>query len=317
MSTETTSTQSTSQLVNEHFSKKWFSDGVGIFDDDLYRDLVARLDDINHQPVYRPLVATNRSYAACRYVLDHLPPGAKLLDMACGIGFISHAMTIKGYDCRAFDISDAAIERARRIARSLGQDESHFTAGDENVLPTYETGSFDVVLAMGYLRYLTPEQQEFVYAQVRRVLKPGGLFIIVHQNVLFEMFAMNDGTLKFWAETIESFSDAPKLLQGMTVLEALQSKVTVPTRKFSSETSQVFIDAKGDNPLTIREEMPKRGFEVLDIMYPNSHLMPPMLEAMVDADALNRMKSEVPLQRMRDWRAMFFEYEFLGVNRKV
>jgi hypothetical protein len=167
---------------------------------------------------------------------------------------------------------------------------------------------------MGYFRYLSKEEQKYCYKQISRILKPGGEFIIVHQNILFEMFAMNDGTLQFWADTINELSGVEKLLEEKSVLGALKKMTTLPDRNYDKViTSKTLLDPEPENPLTFAVSVKPYGFVVNRISYPNAHLLPPLLEAAVkDQDKLTALKLEVCLQRADDWRSMFMDYEFVA-----
>ncbi len=51
--------------------------------------------------------------------------------------------------------------------------ETHLRNGDVLQLP-YEDNSFDAVLLISILEHLKPEEQPRAFAEIRRVLKPGG-----------------------------------------------------------------------------------------------------------------------------------------------
>ena len=66
-----------------------------------------------------------------------------------------------------------------------------------------------------------------------------------------------------------------------------------------------------------REVVEAYALKLDDILYPDSNLLPPFLEAQIDQDELCRMKAETCVQNARDWRGMFLDYEFLAFLRKV
>src|SRR5690242_20589618 len=53
--------------------------------------------------------------AAFDGLLD-LPPGARVLDCACGTGWLAVGLALRGYDVDASDLSPAMVERTRRLA---------------------------------------------------------------------------------------------------------------------------------------------------------------------------------------------------------
>jgi SAM-dependent methyltransferase len=92
--------------------------------------------------------------------------GKRLLDVACGPGYVSEAATARGAEPVGLDVAPAMLERAR--ARCPGRT---FVEGDAQALPFAE-GSFEAVtMNFGVLHLSQPET---AIAEARRVLVPGG-----------------------------------------------------------------------------------------------------------------------------------------------
>lgn len=111
------------------------------------------------------------SYAA--YLLPHLGPGLRVLDLGCGPGTISMglAQAVAPGELHGIDLEESQIEMAR--ARAAGSSvNAVFRTGDATDLP-YEDETFDV--AHGHALLMHVPDTEAVLAEVRRVLKPGGL----------------------------------------------------------------------------------------------------------------------------------------------
>ena len=104
-----TDMRASTEEIGKHFSDNWYDDGLDLFSDDFYQDLMARFDDPSSIPKAKPHLAIHRSFVVCKYVVDNIATGACVLDMACGIGFISHCLMSKGYNMVGFDISEKAI----------------------------------------------------------------------------------------------------------------------------------------------------------------------------------------------------------------
>jgi len=305
------SDQSIPNNVGELFSKKWW----GNLPDHL-EDLMGKLADRNYKLKPESAASASRSVLACEYVFNNVPKGGRVLDAACGIGQIAHCLGTRGYVTEAFDISEKAIERAKEIAVQIGQNPASFVVADENRFRSFADESFDAVIAMGYFRYLKPETHAKVYAEVRRILKPGGKFVVNFQNALFEMFSLNDGCLRFWADTIRSFSNAEQLLDGKDVLVALKEMIAVPEREFVSWSVSKNMPTVAENPLTYADVAKKHRFDLERILYALPHVLPPNLEKKVDPKALAALKDEIFLKRTEDWRSMFMEYEFMALLAK-
>jgi ubiquinone/menaquinone biosynthesis C-methylase UbiE len=109
-----------------------------------------------------------------RQVLDALlaavsaRPGAKLLDVATGPGYVAGEAARRGLDAIGIDIAENMLDEARR--RFV---EAKFEIGDAERL-RYADASFDAVTcAFGMLHFPRPGK---AVAEARRVLRPGGRF---------------------------------------------------------------------------------------------------------------------------------------------
>ena len=94
----------------------------------------------------------------------------RLLDVGCGIGIDSIQLDRCGFDVVAIDLTESAIEVARRFARARSVD-IDFRVGDAERLE-FTDGSFDAVHSFGVLHH-TPRIEQAI-AEIHRVLKPGG-----------------------------------------------------------------------------------------------------------------------------------------------
>jgi SAM-dependent methyltransferase len=92
--------------------------------------------------------------------------GSRLLDVACGPGFVSQAAAARGAEPVGVDVATAMVRRARVRCPDLT-----FVVGDALRLP-FPDASFDAVtMNFGILHVSEPER---ALAQAHRVLLPGG-----------------------------------------------------------------------------------------------------------------------------------------------
>ena len=107
-------------------------------------------------------------------LLPHLKPGLRVLDFGCGPGTISMglATAVHPGELQGIDMEASQIEMARAAAASGGHDNASFRTGDVTALP-FEDDSFDVAHCHAVLMHV-PDTQA-VLAEVKRVLKPGGI----------------------------------------------------------------------------------------------------------------------------------------------
>lgn len=101
----------------------------------------------------------------------------KVLDCACGIGTQSIGLAAAGHDVVASDISPMAARRAAHEAARRGVALSPVIA-DMRGLP-FDTGRFDVVVCVdnALAHLLTDRDMSAAAAELRRVLRPGGLLV--------------------------------------------------------------------------------------------------------------------------------------------
>lgn len=85
------------------------------------------------------------------YLLKHLPPGPRVLDVACGTGALALKLAAAGRTVRGVDLSDKQIAYAREHARRRGVENVSFEVADATTIQPPEEGPYDhavVVLAL-------------------------------------------------------------------------------------------------------------------------------------------------------------------------
>ncbi len=97
----------------------------------------------------------------------------KVLDIGCGGGFTSEFIAKKGAAVSGIDLSDVSIETAKMHSKESDLIIDYRSGTAEN-LP-YENDSFDVIICVDVLEHL--EDAAIAIAEVKRVLKPGGIFL--------------------------------------------------------------------------------------------------------------------------------------------
>jgi SAM-dependent methyltransferase len=96
--------------------------------------------------------------------------GARVLDVACGPGFVAEAAAGRGADVTGLDFSAAMIAEARRRHPGIV-----FRNGDAESLP-FDAAAFDaVVMNFGLLHLARPDA---AIAEAHRVLRPGGRYAL-------------------------------------------------------------------------------------------------------------------------------------------
>ena len=97
----------------------------------------------------------------------------KILDLCCGSGQSTQFLVQYSQHVTGLDISPLSL---RRAARNVPQ--ADYLEGLAEQIPC-EDNQFDLVHTSAALHEMTPEQREQILAQVYRVLKPGGFFVLI------------------------------------------------------------------------------------------------------------------------------------------
>lgn len=112
----------------------------------------------------------------CFRVLELLPPTThlKLIDVGCGEGKDAVFFARNGYDVTAFDISDAGLEKTKRLADKVGVQVKSFKADILDFrLDTY----FDVIFSSGVFHYIKPQLRRDILSNYKQFTKPNGLHV--------------------------------------------------------------------------------------------------------------------------------------------
>jgi ubiquinone/menaquinone biosynthesis C-methylase UbiE len=126
---------------------------------------------------YDPVVALTTREATFKSALLHqakLRAGQRVLDLACGTGTLAIAAkrAQPEADIIGLDGDTVILERARRKAQRAGVP-LQLELGLSTALP-FADASFDCVLSSLFFHHLTREHKRKSFAEVLRVLKPGG-----------------------------------------------------------------------------------------------------------------------------------------------
>ncbi|KPK64381.1 hypothetical protein AMJ83_02915 [candidate division WOR_3 bacterium SM23_42] len=141
------------------------------------------------------------------------PPPQKILDFGCGIGLQSYLLAKHNYEVYGLEtVEDKSLNNFFR-----GKAESHISTRDESMKSVWSViqtkvsvdfrfydGArqpfpdryFDVVFAYAVLEHIPPEELPQVLREIRRVLRPGGLFYVFQlprRNSYTEFLARNMG----------------------------------------------------------------------------------------------------------------------------
>jgi SAM-dependent methyltransferase len=119
---------------------------------------------------------------------DPLPPpevqatvalmsAGRALDLGTGYGRAAIYLANLGWDVDAVDFIDLAVKRARERARAAALPDIRFHHSDISDMPFLD-GPYDFVLDVGCLHGLDPAGQAGAVAEIRRLLRAGGRYLL-------------------------------------------------------------------------------------------------------------------------------------------
>lgn len=109
-------------------------------------------------------------------ILNNLKPNSSILDIGSGTGHLTNEMKKKGHTVCGMEPSEEMLNYARKNFPDI-----KFTKGVSVKLP-YADNSFDFVIAIEVLRYLSQEDVFNTYKEIHRVLKKDGKLLVTHVN---------------------------------------------------------------------------------------------------------------------------------------
>ncbi|MEZ4814610.1 MAG: class I SAM-dependent methyltransferase [Bdellovibrionota bacterium] len=113
------------------------------------------------------------------WALLFFPPApAKLLDIGCGAGDSALPLAKLGYDVSGLDISLTAIDWAKeKFARNnLSADFKVHNLAEP--IEFWPAESFDLIVDSATLHCIIPPEREAAFTNIRRLLKPNGIFLL-------------------------------------------------------------------------------------------------------------------------------------------
>jgi 2-polyprenyl-3-methyl-5-hydroxy-6-metoxy-1,4-benzoquinol methylase len=140
-------------------------------------------ESYKHNEAYAEFLAGWNAGFYARYADTLKPdrPGAKVLDIGCGVGQVVGRLMAAGFEAYGVDVSEPNIERAKTVC-------SRCQLYDGKHLP-FPDGFFASVGALNVLEHV--EEPEAFLQELVRVVEPGGRVIVSSPN-FFRVFGFRD-----------------------------------------------------------------------------------------------------------------------------
>lgn len=177
--------------------------------------------------------------------------GLKVLEIGCGLGTDGAQFADAGADYTGVDLTDAAVELARKRFELFGLAGKFQTADAENL--DFADDSFDLVYSHGVLHH-TPETAQAI-REVHRVLRPGGRAVVMLYHRDSYNYRVNISLLRRAGAQLLRWEPGVKLVHLLTgePLDSLHEHARLlRTEKESYLEGQEFLSQNTDgagNPL--------------------------------------------------------------------
>lgn len=129
------------------------------------------------------LLTPSGAFGAFAHMIDPMPPGARVLDCACGTGQLAVGLALHGFEVVASDLSGAMVQRTRDLAADHGAS-LHAVRCAWAEMPANLPGPFDAVFCVG--NSLTHAEgatgRTAALAAMATVLTPGGHLNVTSRN---------------------------------------------------------------------------------------------------------------------------------------
>ncbi len=109
-------------------------------------------------------------YKLCLDRLGGLPPGARVLDVGCGLGLAAYRLAETAGEVTAIDLSEFAIDFARS---HYSRENLRFVRADVRAFSPDRT--FDAAFCMDVIEHLDPPAGRLLLERIARLLVPGGV----------------------------------------------------------------------------------------------------------------------------------------------
>lgn len=235
----------------------------------------------------------------------------RILDAGCGSGTTTQALLDAGWDAFGVDASPGMVKEANARLQKAGYGGDRVKRSSLTELSAFPDGHFDAVMCIGVMYYIKDDVD--AYAEIHRILKPGGIFLCSYQNEMFDLFTFNRYTRRFFKRNIfpliDDGDDGSRADELDTALSDLMTNPDAPIQHDDGSARDA-VFTRPENPLVIAKKVAANGFEMTGGPYYHGiHIAPPLVEKAIPGLAEESMRKQYDLRH--DWRSLFMAAHFL------
>lgn len=175
-----------------------------------------------------------------------------VLDFGVGDGGETKQLGIQFDSLVGIDVSADMVDLASETFSTSG---FQGIVGGVEALSRLEEDTIDLVLCINTLGYLSQIDRRNFFVEISRVLRSGGFLIITTGNEVFDLFALNSGTVEFFERNFGVSGVSDLLSEGDSVR---------------------FKNASRENPLNFRNFLTQFGLSEIAQSFSQWHHIPPI-----------------------------------------
>jgi SAM-dependent methyltransferase len=125
-------------------------------------------------------------------VITHKADATRFLDVGCGTGQLVIEAARLGLSAEGNDFAAEMVVQCEANAKAAGVSAKFF--GGSFFDAQFEPQSYDVISALGFIEYISPDETDEFLLRSFNMLRPGGAIAVGSRNRLFNAFSLNDFT---------------------------------------------------------------------------------------------------------------------------
>ena len=247
-------------------------------------------------------------------ILSDYGNGLEIADLGCGGGNISMALAELNNNVIGIDGAEKMIKLSNSLRSTASKDIQKRVSFEHSPITDnkQKKGKFDVCIAMGVIGYF--EHDSELFDEAKRLLKPGGLFLVSCRNKLFNMQSIsfrtaneinNNNAIEILDEIetlyeripVERANDMVQKLKNSVnslpdYIEYDLEKMKSPSVKRNNDLAyQPYYEPRQHTPNGLTHIANQCGFESLSYHGVHPHLIDPNINKLLPPKVFNQISS--------------------------